>query len=91
MESELIKGLTQLGGFGLLAAVIFWYSQRAQQQSEQRIKELAESYKDMLRQSNAIIEANTAAMTRVCVMIEQVADHLDECRPSHTVRRTGTD
>lgn len=74
MESELVKALTQLGGMGLLAGVIFWYSQKAQQASETRIKEMADTYKALLDRSNAIIESNTAAMTRLCVVVEQMAD-----------------
>lgn len=63
METTILQRIIESGAAAVLAYLIFAAYRQDRKQSEERITGLATDFK-------ATVEANTKAMTRLCVLVE---------------------
>ncbi len=81
MDSEFLKALPALGVGGVLAAMMFWFYQKAESRNAASIKEMSEKHQDQLIEHNTflrdlmvttnnVIRENTASNTRLITVID---------------------
>lgn len=74
VESELAKALLQLGPGGIIAALMFFWYRADRQRAEEALKTVAADFRQT-------VEANTCAMTKLTVLVEQIAEEKAEQPP----------